>query len=262
MKTSDENPCAPQPLLQACMKAGQMLMQHGAESALVENLTVRLGRALGAEQVHVGLTANFLAVTLCARQERVSDLRRLKDRGINMDTVSQVQRIVLKAEKNKGTQPDAVLRALETISPSRYPRVLVAVMVGLACGSFARLMGADWGTCFWTVAAAAIAMGLRLFVARFHFNPLLTFFVTAFAATSIAVLGGRFLPFVKTPGIAVAASVLLLIPGYPLINTVSDIVKGYVNTGLSRGTMAVLLILSSAMGMFLALTLMGGDLWK
>ena len=43
-----------------------------------------------------------------------------------------------------------------------------------------------------------------------------------------------------TPRIAMASCVLLLVPGYPLINSISDMVKGYINTGLARGMYALL----------------------
>ena len=58
-----------------------------------------------------------------------------------------------------------------------------------------------------------------------------------------------------------AASVLLLIPGFPLINGLSDMVKGYVNTGLARWTIAMLLIMSSSVGIVLALILWRVKIW-
>jgi len=56
------------------------------------------------------------------------------------------------------------------------------------------------------------------------------------------------------PRIAMASCVLLLVPGFPMINSVSDMVKGYINTGLSRGMMAVLLGSATSAGIFLAMT--------
>ena len=51
-----------------------------------------------------------------------------------------------------------------------------------------------------------------------------------------------------------ASCVLLLVPGFPMINSVSDMVKGYINTGLSRGMMAVLLGAATSAGIVLAMT--------
>ena len=47
---------------------------------------------------------------------------------------------------------------------------------------------------------------------------------------------------------------LLLVPGFPLINGVSDMVKGYMNTGLARLAYATLLIVSASTGVLVAMT--------
>lgn len=54
-----------------------------------------------------------------------------------------------------------------------------------------------------------------------------------------------------------AASVLLLVPGFPLINAVADMFKGHVNTGLARWAMASLLTLSTCIGVVFAMALWG-----
>lgn len=96
-------------------------------------------------------------------------------------------------------------------------------------------------------------MIVRQLIAARHFNPLVTFFVTAFVATSIAGQG-LLHEIGAMPRIAMASCVLLLVPGFPMINSVSDMVKGYINTGLSRGMMAVLLGSATSGGIFLAMT--------
>ena len=52
-----------------------------------------------------------------------------------------------------------------------------------------------------------------------------------------------------------AASVLLLVPGFPLINAVADMFKGHVNTGLARWAMASLLTLATCIGVVMAMSL-------
>ena len=115
------------------------------------------------------------------------------------------------------------------------------------------MAGADWTGCGLTFVASTVAMVVRQLVAARHFNPLVTFFATAFVATSIAGQG-LLHQIGAMPRIAMASCVLLLVPGFPLINSVSDMVKGYINTGLSRGMMAVLLGSATSAGIFLAMT--------
>ncbi len=242
-----------------CMLAAPLLMQHGAESALVESITVRLGTALGLENVQLGITANSLSLTTVSDDHCITTIRRNVDHGINMHVVTEVQRLMLQVEKGY-INSVRTRELLETIKPLRYPKWLVSVMIGLSCASFARLMGADVPSCLLTCAASGIAMMVRQILSVHHFNPLVNFAITAFVATSISCLGVNSRWFDK-PELAMAASVLLLIPGFPLINAVSDMVKGYVNTGLARWTVAMLLIMSSSLGILLALILWKVKIW-
>jgi uncharacterized membrane protein YjjP (DUF1212 family) len=235
-----------------CVETGLLLMQHGAESALVENLTRRLGLVLGVRSVEVAIMANAITVTTLSENHCITTVRRNEDRGINMHVVTEAQRAVLAVEA--GELDRAGFRAkIEAIKPQRYPRWLVALMIGLSCACFARLAGADGPGCALTFVASAVAMVARQVVAARHFNPLVTFFVTAFVATSIAGQG-LLHQIGAMPRIAMASCVLLLVPGFPMINSISDMVKGYLNTGLSRGMMATLLGAATSAGIMLAIT--------
>ncbi|WP_221774406.1 threonine/serine exporter family protein [Puniceicoccus vermicola] len=242
-----------------CVQTAIVLMQFSAESVLVESVSRRLGVALGMDQVEVALTANGITITTVFQGRSDTTVRRNVDRGINMRAVTEVQRIMLKAEEGL-LDVDGVSRELEGISQDRYNRWVVAVMIGLSCACFARLAGADIPASGLTFVASFVAMTTRHQLAHLHFNPLVNFAIAAFVATSIAAQG-LILGFVGTPKIAMAASVLLLVPGFPLINSVSDMVKGYVNTGIARGVMAGLLCAASCAGILLAMTVWDAWAW-
>lgn len=240
-----------------CIHTALVLMQHGAESALIENLARRLGLALGVDRVEAGIFANCVVLTTLSEHHCITTVRRSQDRGINMHAVIEVQRAVLAVEA--GELDAAGCRAqIDGIVPLHYPRWLVSLAIGLSCASFARLAGADWIGCAVVVAASGVAMYLRLLIARLHFSPVVSFFVTAFVATSLAGLS-EIWKLGSTPTIALASCVLLLVPGFPLINGVSDMVKGYTNTGIARLAYAMLLSLASCAGILLAMTLW--NLW-
>ena len=63
------------------------------------------------------------------------------------------------------------------------------------------------------------------------------------------------------PQIALASSVLLLVPGFPLINSLADILKGYVNMGLGRWTIATILTFGACLGIVFALSVLQITTW-
>jgi len=88
-------------------------------------------------------------------------------------------------------------------------------------------------------------------------NPYVTFIVSAFVASLCASTS---LIFSTTSDIALATSVLYLVPGVPLINGVIDVVEGHVLTGFARLTEAALLIVNIAIGLSFTLLLVKSSL--
>ncbi len=236
-------------------QAGQMLLAHGAESTLVAGIMQRIGLACQMDEVEVALTANSLVVTTVYQEHCITTARRCQDRGINMKVVTQIQRVCIMLEKGI-LDFTLAQKKLDQISPVRYERWIVILMIGLSCGSFAHLAGGDWTIFAMTFLASAVGMSVRLEIAHRHFNPLLNFAVTAFVTSLISAqaviyhLGNK-------PTLVMACSVLMLVPGFPLINSVADMLKGYLNTGIARFMMATLLTLSTCLGIIAAMFITG-----
>jgi uncharacterized membrane protein YjjP (DUF1212 family) len=250
-----ENEPQPMDIAPLCAETALRLLQHGAESALVESLARRLGLALGAERVEIALMANAVTVAVRIKGKSMTTVRRNEERGINMHVVMTVQQLVLAVEAGEIDRLTYRER-FQATQPLHHPKWLVAIMVGLSCGCFARLNHSDWAAVWLVTVASTIAMLVRQQLAHRNFSPLIVFGTTAFVATSVTVFGFIY-NLSQTPKVAMAASVLLLVPGYPLINSMSDMVKGYVNTGISRGVFALLLSAATCTGILIAMSM-----WK
>ncbi|HDL4152235.1 TPA: threonine/serine exporter family protein, partial [Mannheimia haemolytica] len=87
-----------------------------------------------------------------------------------------------------------------------------------------------------------------------HYNPLIVFAVTAFVASLIAGIALKY-NIGNQPQIALASSVLLLVPGFPLINALADILKGHINMGIARWALATILTFGACLGIVFALSL-------
>ena len=88
-------------------------------------------------------------------------------------------------------------------------------------------------------------------------NHFVIFIASAFVASMCASTS---VIFDTTSEIALAPSVLYLVPGVPLINGVIDIVEGHVLTGFARLTQAALLIVCIAIGLSFTLLLVKNSL--
>ncbi|MDW3642999.1 threonine/serine exporter family protein, partial [Vibrio sp. 1291-1] len=82
------------------------------------------------------------------------------------------------------------------------------------------------------------------------------FAATAFVTTLISAQAEIY-QIGNLPTVAMASSVLMLVPGFPLINSVADMLKGHINMGIARFVMASLLTLATCLGIVAAMSVTG-----
>ncbi|TYB20888.1 threonine/serine exporter family protein [Aggregatibacter actinomycetemcomitans] len=242
-----------------CVQTALLLLQHGAESTVVSQMAQRLGFSLRVESVECALTANAVVITTLANGHCITTARKSTDKGINMQMVTDVQRIVISAE-HKIYDIHLVRKKLSQLKPLKYNHYFVVLMIGLSCASFAHLSGGNALISLITFLAASVAMFVRQELSKRHYNPVIVFAVTAFVASLIAGTSLKY-QLGNDPQIALASSVLLLVPGFPLINSLADMLKGYVNMGIGRWAIATILTFGACLGIVFALSVLNITTW-
>ncbi len=244
-------------IIDLALWAGQLLLQHGAESGRIEETVHRIGTALGADWLDILISPNVIIVTTTSGGEFRTKVRRVVRLGVNfaiVDRVNNLSHRVYAGELDR-VQLRAELAACSQVA-HLYHRWVVVGMVGLACAAFSRLFGADAAVFGVTFIAAAFAMFIRQELFMRHFNPFLVTVVTAFAAGMVASVATLW-DIGAQPQLALAASVLLLVPGVPLINAAEDIIEGHMITGVARGFAGAIIALGIAIGLSSAMWMMG-----
>ena len=134
----------------------------------------------------------------------------------------------------------------EIVARPRLDPIFTLILVGLANASFCRLFGGEWCAVGIVFTATLLGFYLKQRMQAKGFNHYVIFIASAFAASMYASVA---MIFDTTSEIAIATSVLYLIPGVPLINGVIDIVEGHVLNGIARLTSALMLIVCIAVGL-------------
>lgn len=125
----------------------------------------------------------------------------------------------------------------------------------MANASFSKLFGGDFGTVLVVLLAGLIGTSLKTLLTRyFNLDVRLIYIVCAFISSYTAFIGIK-LELTQTPDIALASSILYLTPGVFFINSVIDILKNYIQMGLSRIISVVILVSCVAIGFYITLTL-------
>jgi uncharacterized membrane protein YjjP (DUF1212 family) len=234
------------------------LLGSGVHTSRVIRNSMRIG-----ESLNVGVRMTILHKTLiltvyCERNGGVyTEVINIPTLPVSFEYNAELSSLSWKAYDNR--MPLNVLRdEYEQIkSRPKMSAYQVFLLVGFANASFCRLFGGDWQAAGIVFVATLAGFFTRRQMQHRHINHFITFTVSAFVASACA---SSALLFDTTAEIAVATSVLFLIPGVPLINGVIDIVEGYALTGGSRLIQAFLLIVCIAVGLSSSLLLFKNSL--
>jgi len=173
--------------------------------------------------------------------------------------VHQIVTICIAAEKTPRDIRMVEIK-LANIHSNPYPPWVIIPMIGLSCAAFSHLQGADWAGFGITFLAASVGMIVRRELSSRNYSLLIVFAFTAFVCTLVASLS-FYHDLSATGGIVLSSSVLLLVPGFPYINSMLDAFKGYISMGWGRWTQATLLTLMSSLGIMLAMGLLDIKGW-
>ena len=126
------------------------------------------------------------------------------------------------------------------------------LLVGFANAAFCRLFQGDYISMLIVFIATLAGFMLRQILTKRHLNHLAIYILSSFTASIIGAAGFLF-NLGTTPQVALATSVLFLIPGVPMLNSIMDIIVGHVLAGTSRFINALLLIIYISVGLSLTL---------
>lgn len=232
------------------LEIGSLLMSSGASTNRTRITMERTARGLG-YGIELLITQRALMLTIIEKDQQhfFSRMKRISPHGVNFRIVSGISHLSWNVMEENWTveQISEELQRLKALP--HYPRLVVLALVGLAGASFCRIFGG--GYIEMTVAFLATVAGLfiRQEAMRMKFNPYLCVFFAAFTASLIAGLAEHF-HIGADPDKAFATSVLFLVPGVPLINSVTDLMDGNIQNGIVRAINGLMIAFSIAMGLF------------
>ncbi len=244
-------------LMDVLMDVGVSMLQSGAASFRTEETVTSMGLGLGADSMDVYITPTGIIATATSGEERHTRVRSLKLVGVDMAQILAFDRLSRRIRERGGTL-DTVRRQVGTIraAPRDLPAWVTVPAVAVACGAFSKNLGGDWPEFLAATVGAGIAQWLRLVLHRLGVNFLILTVLCAHAASLVAWGVAQLVPG-DAPTLGMAASVLLLVPGVPLVTTVIDLTQYDLVSGVTRGTMALIITLSIGLGVMLTLWITG-----
>lgn len=260
--------------LDLLLQVGCYLMDCSADTTLIVRDMKRVEAYLGLESqfLHVYINYHVILVNYSDESTSYTRFRRCDRHAIDMAGITRVSHLTWDAIRYNYSL-DEYQEKLDAIKkrPRYYTPWQVATAAGFACGGFCIQFGCDWPAFFYASLAAILGFRLRMFLGAKGANTYICICVGAFISTIVAWLSSflslnasiaSLLPsfmLTNTPWHPLLACALFIVPGVPLINFVSDMLGGHIQTGLIRALNVFLMIVAMVFGIGFAIKVCGID---
>lgn len=235
-------------ILQASVRAGQILLENGGETSRVQETINRIAKAYKLKDADTFATPTGIMTSLVDQKGNIFSLiRRVSRRSINLEKVSKINSLSYRAE-NPCLLLEELEEEIERISRIRhYPRILDILFGGLAAGSCSLLFGGTLLDLPASVLIGGLIKSVSLLLSKVKFNDFFINIIGGALAALFALLAVDFNLAVNSDKVIIG-SIMLLVPGITIVNGIRDTISGDLVAGISRIVEAFIVAVAIAAG--------------
>jgi uncharacterized membrane protein YjjP (DUF1212 family) len=245
---------------------GALMWRAGNTATRTREWMELLARKMGYDALAVSFSLESISASAHRPDEWKTVVRTIGPPAVNAARIADLAQLARAAgpETSSG-QIDARLSKIES-APSLYSAAQISAAIALASGSFAFLNGA--GAVEFSAAALGGAAGqsLRHWLSHRQLNQYGTAALSAMMASGAYVLiaaAAQMLGFgFGHYSIGFIASVLFLVPGFPLIAALFDLLQLQTVPAMSRLAYGLMVLLAAAVGLGVVIAVARVDLWR
>jgi uncharacterized membrane protein YjjP (DUF1212 family) len=220
-------------------------------------------RKLGFDEVSVSLSLDSIIASLRRSDTWTTTMRAVGPTRMNASRIAALENLAKTAPPGLALREIAVeLAEIESTTP-RYSAVQTAAALGAVSGAFAFLNGAAPPESIAAAIGGAVGQRLRSWLSHRGLNDYGIAALSALTASAVYLLTATLmlkLGFgLAHHSVAFIASVLFLIPGFPLIAGLFDLLQHQTVAAVSRFAHGVMMLLAVAFGVSIVVKVAGID---
>ncbi len=232
---------------------GYLLLKSGAEVYRAEQSIEYICKSYGIEHVDVFAIPSSLVVTISSKENFVTKTRRVSDIEINLEKASKLNELsrYICEKQPEYEEIQIKIKEIEQIKP--YTSLYKTIAFALVGFSFTILFGGTFLEGSIGGVLGILISGLFLVAAKRKMNGFLKNALCSYIISIIAI-GGE----IATSGMInssniIAGTLMILVPGLALTNCMRDYMAQDFMSGTSKLTEALMIALSIALGVSIAL---------
>lgn len=235
-------------ILKIASQAGKIILESGGEIYRVEETIIRICKAFGAKEVEPFVMPTGIVISIIDSQGNShSIVKRVTERKINLEKIHLVNNLSRKIVNNHYPAKEVEKELLEISKIKGYDVKVQIFFSAIITGFFTFLYK---GNAKDFIAAFIIGMLIRIIIYALYNLKLNTFFVNIIGGAT-ATLGGIFfssLNLCDNLNIVIISSMMLLVPGLIITNSIRDTIAGDLVSGITRAMEGLFIAAAIAIG--------------
>ncbi|OLS01682.1 threonine/serine exporter family protein [Tissierella creatinophila] len=235
--------------------AGKTMLSNGAETYRVEDTINRICSSKeNIKEVDSFVTQSGFFLTLEYEGEIFTYLKRVKDVGINLNKINLVNDFS-RQFVNQDISLEKGMKTLDEINNiPGYPKYLKILGGSYVSGFFSLMYGGSPQDFLPSFIASFISLIILDKLSKFNLTFFIDRFIGAFLSSLLAIFAVKLGIGVNLDKIIIG-SIMYLVPGVSITNSIRDTMSGDSLSGLSKGIEAILSALAIAFGVGIVLNL-------
>jgi len=241
----------------AITEIGYLLLKHGAEIYRVEESLKRMCEGLGYQNIEVFAIPSYFTISLERKDGTIFHIsKRSRTNRIHLDHLYELNCLVRKIS-NQELSIEEIETEIQKIKSQSLNFHLILLGYVISSAMFCIFFG---GTFKDMIVAALIGFVLYYFILlmeKLKVNGIVSTIFSSMVLSTIAIVTHK-LSLINNLQSVITGSIMLLVPGIAITNSLRDIIGGDFISGLSRMIEAILIAASIAIGVGIMMMLLGG----
>ncbi|CAM2756598.1 threonine/serine exporter ThrE family protein [Actinomyces slackii] len=236
------------------LRLGRLMLAAGAGSYRVKSSMARAASAVGIDRHEATVTMTEIVTSSYVGNRFRTETTEVRRGGVNVARLERLRRIVHELRAHQRVEElNAELDDVETMH-GLYSAPVNALASGVACAGFCFLNGGGWPECLAVLIAASLGQFIRRWMLVHQYQHFFTWLACGVASSSVymgSVATLRLIGAVEgNHQGGIISAILFLVPGFPLVTAMLDLVRQDLSSALSRSAYVLMVMTSTGVAVW------------
>ena len=250
-------------ILHFAVRAGEIMLQSGAETYRVEDTISRILNTHNFHTVETFVVPTCIIATIDDYNvELATKVKRIKNRSTRLDKIAAVNTLSRKYVNDEISTQDAIIEIENIDNISSYSQPMITLATALSAGFFSIMVGGSYVDFIPAFIIGLLLAIIKVTLSNRDVTSYLIYFLSGFTIGSCVMISYFLFPVVNIDPVVIG-SIMPLVPGVTFTNSIRDMIGDEIISSLSRGIEAFFIAVCIAAGVGVAMNIfssLGGGL--